>query len=120
MEDAELKVVCNDLFPSGLNISKEEAKYLEESTKLQSQCLLWFKYRTGRITASKFGPVSRACIHNPPVSLVKDLMKENHFNSSKVPTLQWGISNEPNACKAYIESAQEKHEESCFGIVSFN
>ena len=68
MEDAELKAVCNVLFLRGLNISAAEAKYLEESTNLQSQCLLWFKYRTGRITASRFAPVSRAHIHNPPVS----------------------------------------------------
>ena len=87
MEDAELKAVSNDQFLSELSLSKEEAEYLEESAKLQAQCLLWFKYRTGRITASRFGPVSRECIYNPPVSLVKDLMKESHFNSSEVPTL---------------------------------
>ena len=110
MEDAELKVVGNDLFLMGLNISAAEAKYLEE---LQSQCLLWFKYRTGRITASKFSPVSRAHIHNPPVSLVKDLMKENRFNSCKVPALQWGISNEPNACKAFMKG-KKQHEEFCY------
>ena len=111
MENAALNAVCTDLFLQGLNISEAEAKYLEESTKLQSQCMLWFKYRTGRITASKFARVSRACIHNPPASLVMDLMKESHFNSSKVPALQWGISNEPIACSAYIERAQEEHEE---------
>ena len=66
MDDAELKAVCSDVFHNRLNISQAEVKHLEESTKLQSQCLLWFKYRTGRITASKFPPVSRASIHDPP------------------------------------------------------
>lgn len=110
MDDTELKALCNDLFHKGLNISEAEAKYLEESTKLQSLCLLWFIYQTGCITASKFAPVSRASIYDPPVSLLKDLMKESHFNSSKIPALQWGISNEPVACKAYIAMVQQEHE----------
>ena len=65
MDNTELKAVCNDVFLNRLNFSKAEADYLEESTKLQSQSLLWFRYRTGRITASKFAPVSRASIHDP-------------------------------------------------------
>ena len=88
MDDIELKVACNEVFLKRLNISEAEAKYLEESRKLQSQCQLWFKYRTGHITASKFARVSRASIRDPPVSLVKDIMKESHFNSNKVPALQ--------------------------------
>lgn len=108
MDNTELKAVCNDVFLNRLNISKAEADYLEESTKLQSQSLLWFRYRTRCITASKFVPVSRASIHDPPVSLLRDLMKESHFNSSKVPALQWGISNEQIACKTYIEKVQQE------------
>ena len=114
MDNIELEVACNGVFLRRLNISEAEVKYLEESIKLQSQYQLWFKYRTGHITASKFALVSRASIHNPPVSLVKDIMKESHFNSSKVPTLQWGMSKEPIALKAYIEIAQQEHEEFCY------
>lgn len=118
MDNTELKAVCNDVFLNRLNISKAEADYLEESTKLQSQSLLWFRYRTRCITASKFVPVSRASIHDPPVSLLRDLMKESHFNSSMVPALQWGISNEQIACKAYIEKVQQELMSSAINLLA--
>lgn len=110
MSDTELRSVCTKLFRDGLKITDDEAAYLEESTKLQSQCLLWFKYRIGRITASKFAAVKRARSQTPPMSLVKQIMGEVNFDSSKVPALQWGILNEPKACKDYIEKVNKEHE----------
>ena len=71
MTDKELSLVCKNIFSDGLKISDDEVAYLEECTKLQSQCLLWFKYRTGRISASKFAAVKRARIQSPPMYLVK-------------------------------------------------
>lgn len=109
MTDAELATACTKLFPDCLKITDDEVQYLEESTKLQSQCLLWFKYRIGRITASKFAAVQKAR-SPPPMSLIKQIMGETSFDSSKVPALNWGITNEPNACKDYIEKANREHE----------
>ena len=94
-----------------LAVDEHEVQYLEESTKLQSECLLWHKYRIGRVTASKFGPVSRANICCPPQSLVKDIMSQSQINSMRVPALCWGITNEPTACKAYVDKMQALHDE---------
>ena len=38
MSPDELKTACEEIFAKGLKISSEEAAYLEESTRLQSQC----------------------------------------------------------------------------------
>ena len=55
LEEEELNALCQEKFTEGvIKISNDEAAYLEESTKLQSQSLLWFEQRIGRITASKF------------------------------------------------------------------
>ena len=110
MSDTDLAVVCADMFPGAIKITEDEAEYLEESTKLQSQCLLWFKYRTGRITASKFAAVSRANLVNPPMSLVKQILNTTSFDSSRVPALHWGITNEPRACNAYLEKSSNEHD----------
>ena len=62
MGEEELKAACEDVFTNKIVVTQEEANYLEESTRLQSQSLLWFKHRTGRITASKFLAVKRASL----------------------------------------------------------
>ena len=58
---------------------------LEESTKLQSECLLWHKHCIGCITASKFGPVSRANAKCPRQSLVRSILSQSQLNSMKAP-----------------------------------
>ena len=109
MAESELTSACEKAF-NDLKVTEDEAKYLEESTKLQSQCLLWHTHRGGRITASRFSAVSRANWAKPPMSLVKQIMSVTNINSMKVPALQWGITNEPKACAKYVESATELHE----------
>ena len=109
MSEGELREACRNVLDYALKITSEESIYLEESTRLQSQSPLWYEHRTGRITASKFKRVKQASIVNPPASLVKELMQVSRFDSSKVPALHWGITNEDTARKAYLESAQEQH-----------
>ena len=49
----ELAKACAEIFANGLKITEDEPAYLEKETKLQAHCLLRYKYRTDRITASK-------------------------------------------------------------------
>ena len=61
LNEEELVTLCRRKFAEGvITISSDEAAYLEESTRLQAQSLLWHTQRIGRITASKFYSVSRA------------------------------------------------------------
>ena len=69
MAESELTSACEKAF-NDLKVTEDEAKYLDlclESTKLQSQCLLWHTHRGGRITASRFSAVSRANRAKPPL-----------------------------------------------------
>ena len=53
LDDAKLANACQSAFDA-LAITTEEADYLEHSTRLQARSSVWFDYRKGRITASKF------------------------------------------------------------------
>ena len=68
MTKDELKTACEEVFSKSLNVSVEEAEYLEESTRQQSHSLLWYDQRAGRITASMFGKVAQASPDSPPNS----------------------------------------------------
>lgn len=114
MSDADIALACDNMFSKGINITDDEAAYLEESTKLQAQCLLWHKYRIGRITASNFAAVSKARLSTPPMSLTKKLMGETRVDFNTVPALKWGVTNESVACNAYVMKAMTEHERFIF------
>ena len=111
MSEVELEEVCHDVFSTQLKITSEESVYLEESTRLQSLSPLWHQHREGRITSSLFKRVKNASIVNPPMSLVKTVMGEYKFDSTKVPALNWGITHEDIARKEYIALVLEDHVE---------
>ena len=109
MSKKEILCVCNEIMDGGIKVTKEEALYLEETTRLQSLSLVWAQHRVGRITASRFGAVYKARISPPPVSLIQQLMGENCLDPIKVPSLKWGIDNESIAREAYIEQMRQCH-----------
>ena len=109
-DQASLKRECEKIFEQGvIPVKESKIRYLEEQTRLQSQSLLWFKHRVGCITASKFGDVGRARKVDPSCSLAKAIMQERHFDSSNVPSLNWGITNESVAREAYLTTESSKH-----------
>ena len=54
-----------------IKFSMEDSEYLAEATKMQSESLLWFEHRKGRITASPFGAVCNTSAQNPSKSLIE-------------------------------------------------
>ena len=56
-----------------------------------------------------FKSVCKASVINPPKHLGKTILMGSQFNSSKVPSLQWGISHEDEARKAYVNLMEEHH-----------
>ena len=111
MTPEELVAECEAVFGSRLVITKEEASYLEEATRLQSQSILWHKHRTGCITASNFFAVARTSIESPSPSLIKELMEMNILSHTKVKSLMWGIENEQNVREQYLEQMKDEHTE---------
>ena len=108
MNKQNLGIACKEIFRS-ISITKEEAAYLEECTRLQSESTLWYDHRKGRITASKFYSVFRASSTTPPASLIQSLLQRSKFDHTKVPALNWGLNNEDNARICYTEMMEESH-----------
>lgn len=73
---------------------------IEQLTHGQQSNPLWYAVRTGRLTASKFGMVLKACRRKSyPPSLFKSLLSQ--YDLSKVKSVQWGIDHEHNAADQY-------------------
>ena len=59
--------------PINITISPEQAKLLEVLTRGQSHSKLWYQYRAGRITASKFKAAVHTSTPQPSQSLIKHI-----------------------------------------------
>ena len=82
-----LQEVCQEKFEEGLIVMTEDkVAYLEESTKLQAQSILWFEQRVGRITSSKFLTAIKASLNPAPASLVREIMERRNISRS-VPAI---------------------------------
>ena len=105
----ELEIECDRIFREGLKIIQGEADYLEECTKLQTQFVLWFSHRKGRITASKFSAVCHTSILSPSQSLVEGINKEQYSGSMEIHALDWGLEKEPCAREEYRQEIKKTH-----------
>ena len=91
-----------------IQFTKEEAVFLEMSTKQQSSSSLWYEHRQGRITASLFGRVARCAERTYPTSLIKNIMQYTFINPS-IPSLNWGQKNEDRARLEYVNTMKDQH-----------
>ena len=91
-----------------IQFTKEEAAFLEKSTKQQSSSSLWYDHRQGRISASIFGRAARCAEDTFPASLVKSIIQYTSVNPS-IPALYWGRKNEDRARVAYVSAMKDQH-----------
>ena len=100
-----------------IKFSEEDAEYLAEATKMQSESLIWFEHRKGRITASHFGAVCKTSVQNPSKTLIEAILQKKTM--PKIPALEWGKSKEDTARKAYVSTISHRHssfEVKCTGL----
>ena len=81
---------CDKVF-SSLEISKEQCEAVEEATRTQSQSKLWYMFRAGRITASKFRNSVLANLCKPPASLIKQICYPESHRFELELRLQSGV-----------------------------
>ena len=91
-----------------INITEDEAEFLEEATKGQSSSCIWHDHRIGRITASVMGKVAKCAEKKFPMSLVNSIMQYSS-PSPDIPSLKWGRQNEEKARKCY-RNEMDKHQ----------
>lgn len=68
----ELIEKCDKVFEE-LKMTDAQCKLVEQETKGQTSSRIWYTYRCGRITASKFGAVIKSNENQPLKSLVKTI-----------------------------------------------
>ena len=80
---------------------------MSAATKGQRENAAWQILREGTLTASNFGFILKAKRVTP--SLIKRVLRE--YDLSGVQAINWGISNEQEAIKAFTTAAKMKVEE---------
>ena len=105
----ELLKVCES---ASVEVTEEMAKLVEKATRSQSQSKLWFKYRAGRITASRMRAVCHTDAGNPAQSLIKTICYPEAFTFSTKAT-RWGCKHEKVAQEIYYNTSKSKHNNLC-------
>ena len=89
LEYNDLLNVCEKV---SLEFTSEMAKSVELETRLQSKSKLWFKFRAGRVTASRMKAVCRTDINHPSQSLIKSICYPEAFSFTSKQT-EWGCKH---------------------------
>ena len=95
----DLLNVCGKVFVE-VTITDDMAKAVESETRQQHKTNLWFKYRAGRVTASRMKAVCHTDITNPSQSLVKSVCYPEAFTFISKQT-NWGCKHEKQAREHY-------------------
>lgn len=97
---ASLLTLRNKASQVVLKYTAEQIDLIERLTKKQSNSKIWFRFRTGRITASVFKRVCRTSISNPSISLINQICNpQNCYFYS--PQTEYGKQTEKIALTCY-------------------
>lgn len=102
----DLLLVCDSI---DVSISNDMAKAVEQETTQQASSKLWFKFRAGRITASR---MKQACHTDPALpsqSLIKSICYPEAYKFISKAT-QWGCKHEATACDHYKSIQCSNHQ----------
>ncbi len=111
MNYIELLAVCET---TEISVTTEMAVAVEKATKDQSGSKLWFKYRAGRITASRMKSVCHTDTASPAQSLIKSICYPDAFKFTSKAT-SWGCKHEKSARDVYEKEMISRH--STFSVV---
>ena len=82
-----------------------------EATQLQSESLVWFEHRRGRLTASRLFSICRTKTQSPSNSLIDSVLQRK--SPPKSDALRWGIGKEEMARRQYQQISRRKHTSFC-------
>ena len=91
-----------------IELTEEMVRNVEEATRQQSKSRLWYRYRAGRVTASKMRQVCRTSDEMPSQRLIKELCYPELFKFTSKAT-SWGCEHESAACRRYFEQMKDQH-----------
>ena len=91
-----------------LHLTSEMVEAVEKETHDQSQSKLWYRYRAGRVTASKMKVVCRTNVDQPSQSLMESICYPEASRFMTFAT-SWGCNYEKSARDSYKESRKTAH-----------
>ena len=86
--------------------TEQQAKHI---TRDQAHSKVWFRYRAGRVTASRFKAAANTNHLKPSQSLLKMICYPEGYKFSNVAT-RWDCEHEKCARDAYIENVADNHQ----------
>ena len=114
---SRLLAECENVFKE-MKIKADEADYLAEATQLQSESLVWFEHRRGRLTASRFLSICKTKVESPSKSLIDVVLQRT--SPPKSQALRWGIEKEEVARRQYEQISSKKHTSFCVGTTGLH
>lgn len=91
-----------------LSYTQEQINFIEENTRGQSNCILWRRFRAGRITGSVFKAVCRTSLLTPSLSTVERIcFHERCVFTSKAT--EYGKKNEAVALNSLFNEMSCEH-----------
>ena len=93
-----------------LELSEEMVCNVEEATRKQSKSRLWYRYRAGRVIASKMKQVCRTSEVTPSQRLCKEICYPEVFRFTSKAT-SWGLDHESEARARYFEQTKDQHSD---------
>ena len=89
-------------------VTQNMALTVEKASQEQYKSRVWFKYRAGRITASKMKAVYHTNPANPAQSLIKQICYPQMYDFTSIQT-SWGCTHEKAARDRYEKRMKETH-----------
>lgn len=102
MEPGKLQELCEEN-AERMKLSAEEISKIEQQTRTQADCSLWHEMRKQRLTASRFGEISKRRKSTPCARLVKELLYPKSISSD---SLRWGKDHEKVAIEEYCKATE--------------
>lgn len=113
LSDSNLTEILNNIIPKSskfCTITAEQQHAVERETRGQSQSRLWYRMRTGRITASKYKAVCHTNAQNPAHSLVMEICYPE-TKRFRTEATDWGNRKEARARQDYVAQAKQLHKD---------
>ena len=98
----EILEVCEALYDT-VTITPEQANMVEQKTRGQSKCKLWYEQRAGHITASVLRKVLHTDFSKPSVSLLKSICYP-HATKSFSDACEYGQQHEADALRIFTDN----------------
>ena len=109
MQYDELVHECHEVFKM-MSVSGDQVRNIELAARVQSLSKEWFRFRAGRITASRFKASIRTNPLKPSQSLFKSICYPESVRFSTKAT-KWGCEHEKTARDAYFSSIAADHSD---------